>query len=33
MKGLYGQAPGQVNEEVRKKIIGDIEPVTVRSWI
>ena len=30
MKGLYGQAPGQVNEEVRKKIIGDIEPVTVR---
>ncbi|MFZ7101896.1 MAG: sodium-extruding oxaloacetate decarboxylase subunit alpha [Peptococcaceae bacterium] len=30
MKGLYGQAPGEVNEEIRKKIIGDIQPVTVR---
>ncbi|NLT95242.1 MAG: sodium-extruding oxaloacetate decarboxylase subunit alpha [Clostridia bacterium] len=30
MKGLYGRAPGKVNEEVRKKIIGDEKPVTVR---
>ncbi|MGI6227220.1 MAG: sodium-extruding oxaloacetate decarboxylase subunit alpha [Peptococcales bacterium] len=30
MKGLYGQAPGKVNEEIRKKIIGDEKPVTVR---
>lgn len=30
MKGLYGQAPGKVNDEIRKKIIGDTEPVTVR---
>jgi oxaloacetate decarboxylase alpha subunit len=30
MRGLYGQAPGKVNEEIRKKIIGDEKPVTVR---
>ncbi|NLW25723.1 MAG: oxaloacetate decarboxylase subunit alpha [Clostridia bacterium] len=30
MRGLYGQPPGKVNEEVRKKIIGDEEPITVR---
>jgi len=30
MKGLYGQAPGKVNEEIRKKIIGDEKPITVR---
>ncbi|NLW25324.1 MAG: oxaloacetate decarboxylase subunit alpha [Clostridia bacterium] len=30
MRGLYGQPPGKVNEEIRKKIIGDEEPVTVR---
>lgn len=30
MKGLYGQAPGKVNEEIRRKIIGDEKPITVR---
>lgn len=30
MKGLYGQPPGKVNEEIRKQIIGDQEPITVR---
>ena len=30
MKGLYGKAPGQVNEEIRRKIIGDFEVVTGR---
>ncbi|HHY38744.1 MAG TPA: oxaloacetate decarboxylase subunit alpha, partial [Clostridia bacterium] len=30
LRGLYGKPPGEVNEEVRKKVIGDEEPVTVR---
>ncbi|WP_088552743.1 oxaloacetate decarboxylase subunit alpha [Calderihabitans maritimus] len=30
MKGLYGQPPGPVNEEIRRKIIGDEEPITCR---
>lgn len=30
VKGLYGRPPGEINEEVRKKIIGDEEVVTVR---
>ena len=30
MKGLYGQPPGKVNEEIRKQIIGDFEPITGR---
>ncbi|MDD2497585.1 MAG: oxaloacetate decarboxylase subunit alpha [Desulfitobacteriaceae bacterium] len=30
MKGLYGEPPAQINEEVRKKIIGDEKPITVR---
>lgn len=30
MRGLYGQPPGKVNEEIRKKIIGDEQPITVR---
>ncbi|MFZ5942648.1 MAG: sodium-extruding oxaloacetate decarboxylase subunit alpha [Bacillota bacterium] len=30
MRGQYGQAPGKVNEEIRKKIIGDETPITVR---
>ncbi|OEH86108.1 oxaloacetate decarboxylase [Desulfuribacillus stibiiarsenatis] len=30
MKGQYGAPPGKVNEEVRKKIIGDETPITVR---
>lgn len=30
MKGLYGQPPAPVNEEVRKKIIGKEEPITCR---
>jgi len=30
LKGLYGEPPGAVNEAVRKAVIGDEEPVTVR---
>ncbi len=30
LKGEYGQLPGEVNEEVRKKAIGDEQPITVR---
>ncbi|MGB9867366.1 MAG: oxaloacetate decarboxylase subunit alpha [Bacillota bacterium] len=30
MKGLYGQPPAPVNEEVRRMIIGDEEPITGR---
>lgn len=30
MRGLYGKPPAPVNEEVRKKIIGDEEPITCR---
>ncbi|MEN4018901.1 MAG: sodium-extruding oxaloacetate decarboxylase subunit alpha [Methanobacterium sp.] len=30
LKGLYGRPPAPVNENVRKKIIGDEKPVTVR---
>jgi len=30
MKGLYGRPPGEVDEEVRRRIIGDEEPITVR---
>ena len=30
MKGLYGQPPGPVDEDLRKKIIGDDEVVTCR---
>ncbi|MCL6478359.1 MAG: oxaloacetate decarboxylase subunit alpha [Peptococcaceae bacterium] len=30
MRGYYGRPPAPVNEEVRKKIIGDEEPITVR---
>ncbi len=30
MKGLYGRPPGPVDEDVRRKVIGDEEPVTVR---
>lgn len=30
MKGLYGQPPAPVNEEARKKIIGDEQPITER---
>lgn len=29
-KGFYGRAPAPVNEEIRKKVIGDEEPITVR---
>jgi pyruvate/oxaloacetate carboxyltransferase len=29
-RGLYGKAPGQVNLDVQKKVIGDEEPVTDR---
>jgi pyruvate carboxylase subunit B len=30
LHGLYGKPPGPVNEEIRRKIIGDDEVVTVR---
>lgn len=30
VRGLYGRPPAPVNEEVRRKIIGDEEPVTCR---
>ncbi|MDD4753214.1 MAG: oxaloacetate decarboxylase subunit alpha [Desulfitobacteriaceae bacterium] len=30
MKGLYGQPPAPINEEVRKKIIGEEAPITGR---
>jgi pyruvate carboxylase subunit B len=30
LRGLYGKPPGPVNEEIRRKIIGDEEVVTVR---
>lgn len=30
LRGEYGQLPGQVNEEVRKKAIGDAEVITCR---
>jgi oxaloacetate decarboxylase (Na+ extruding) subunit alpha len=30
VKGLYGQSPAPINEEIRKKIIGDEKVVTVR---
>jgi len=30
MRGLYGRPPGPVDEEVRRQVIGDEKPVTVR---
>lgn len=30
LKGLYGRPPAPVNEDIRKKIIGDEKPITVR---
>ena len=30
LKGEYGSAPGAVNEEVRRKILGDEQPLTGR---
>ena len=30
LKGNYGQAPAEINEDVRKKIIGDAEVITYR---
>ena len=30
MRGEYGKLPGEVNEDVRKKAIGDAEVITVR---
>ena len=30
VKGEYGQAPGKINEDVQKLILGDEEPLTVR---
>ena len=30
LRGEYGQAPGQVDEDLRKKVLGDEQPVTCR---
>jgi pyruvate carboxylase subunit B len=30
IKGLYGRAPAEIDEEVRKKAIGDEQPITTR---
>jgi pyruvate/oxaloacetate carboxyltransferase len=30
LKGLYGRPPGEVNDEVRKKVIGDETPISCR---
>ncbi len=30
LKGLYGRAPGKINEDVKRQIIGDEEPISVR---
>ncbi|MDQ7794926.1 MAG: pyruvate/oxaloacetate carboxyltransferase [bacterium] len=30
LKGLYGRPPGQVDPDVRRRVIGDEEPITVR---
>lgn len=30
LKGEYGQAPGEVNLELQKKVLGDEEPLTIR---
>ena len=29
-KGMYGKAPGKVNEDLKRKILGDEEPITCR---
>ncbi len=30
IKGLYGRPPGEIKEEIKKKVLGDEEPITVR---
>jgi len=30
IKGLYGKPPGEIKEEIRKKVLGDEKPITVR---
>ncbi|MEA5039266.1 MAG: pyruvate carboxylase subunit B [Clostridiaceae bacterium] len=30
LRGEYGRAPGKVNEELRKKVLGDEQPITCR---
>ncbi|ASJ01206.1 pyruvate/oxaloacetate carboxyltransferase [Thermococcus gorgonarius] len=30
IKGLYGRSPAEVNPELRKRVLGDEEPITVR---
>ena len=30
IKGEYGKAPGKINEELQKKVLGDEEPITCR---
>ncbi len=30
VKGFYGKTPAPITDEIRKKIIGDIEPITYR---
>jgi pyruvate carboxylase subunit B len=30
VRGMYGKPPGEISEEIRKKILGDEKPITVR---
>ncbi len=30
IKGLYGKPPGEIKEEIKRKVLGDEEPITVR---
>jgi len=30
VKGLYGRAPGEIDQDIQKKVIGDEQPVTTR---
>ena len=30
VKGMYGRIPGEIDEDLKKKILGDDEPITVR---
>jgi len=30
IKGLYGRPPGDISEEIKRKVLGDEEPITVR---
>ena len=30
LRGEYGKAPGKINEELQKKVLGDEKPITCR---